>query len=256
MLNMAEATQINFDQLKISCANCSLRELCIPQGMTDEELKLVDQIIERKKPVHKNDYLFRAGDINRSLYAVLSGSVKTLVDNPNGEEQIVGFHLPGELLGMDGFSGDAHTCSAVALETSSVCEFPLESLDKVCHDVPSIQYAMRRIMGKEVSKDHAMLLLLGRMSAEEKLASFLISLSKRMAQRHWKPTEFNLTMPRQDIANYLGLAVETVSRLFAHLQEVEIIEVDRRRINICDMDRLRSIIGDGEDANSAAAEQV
>ncbi len=252
---MAEATQINFDQLKISCSNCTLRELCIPQGMSEDELQLVDQIVERKKPVHKNDYLFRAGDTNRSIYAVLSGSVKTLVDNPSGEEQIVGFHLPGELLGMDGFSGDAHTCSAVALETSSVCEFPLESLDKVCHDVPSIQYAMRRLMGKEVTKDHAMLLLLGRMSAEEKLASFLISLSKRMAQRHWKPTEFNLTMPRQDIANYLGLAVETVSRLFAHLQEEEIIEVDRRRVNICDMQRLQGIIGDSSSAKSAKAKQ-
>jgi CRP/FNR family transcriptional regulator len=156
---------------------------------------------------------------------------------------------------MDGFSGDAHTCSAVALETSSVCEFPLESLDEVCHVVPSIQYAMRRIMGKEVAKDHAMLLLLGRMSAEEKLASFLISLSNRMAQRHWKPTEFNLTMPRQDIANYLGLAVETVSRLFAHLQDEEIIEVDRRRVNICDMDRLKAIIGDSNAKDAVKARQ-
>ena len=252
---MTEATQINFDQLKVSCASCSLRELCIPQGMTEDELKLIDTVIERKKPVHKNDYLFRAGDTNRSIYAVLSGSVKTLVDNPNGEEQIVGFHLPGELLGMDGFSGDAHTCSAVALETSSVCEFPLESLDEVCHLVPSIQYAMRRIMGREVTKDHAMLLLLGRMSAEEKLASFLISLSKRMAQRHWKPSEFNLTMPRQDIANYLGLAVETVSRLFAHLQDAEIIEVDRRRVNICDMERLQAIVGDSDAINAVKARQ-
>jgi len=253
---MTEATQINFDQLKVSCASCSLRELCIPQCMSDDELILIDAIIERKKPVHKNDYLFRAGDNNRSIYAVLSGSVKTLVDNPNGEEQIVGFHLPGELLGMDGFSGDAHTCSSVALETSSVCEFPLEKLDEVCHKVPSIQYAMRRIMGKEVTKDHAMLLLLGRMSAEEKLASFLVSLSNRMAQRHWKPTEFNLTMPRQDIANYLGLAVETVSRLFAHLQDQKIIEVNRRRVNISDMQRLKAIIGDSEAAKNAAAEQA
>ena len=252
---MTEATQINFDQLMVSCASCTLRELCIPQGMSEEKLKLIDTVIERKKPVHKNDYLFRAGDTNRSIYAVLSGSVKTLVDNPNGEEQIVGFHLPGELLGMDGFSGDAHTCSAVALETSSVCEFPLESLDEVCHVVPSIQYAMRRIMGREVTKDHAMLLLLGRMSAEEKLASFLISLSKRMAQRHWKPTEFNLTMPRQDIANYLGLAVETVSRLFAHLQDENIIEVDRRRVNISDMDRLKAIVGDSEAINAVKARQ-
>jgi CRP/FNR family transcriptional regulator len=252
---MAEPTQINYEKLKVSCNKCSLRELCIPQGMSEDEITHINKIVERKKPVQKNEYLFRAGEQNRSLYAVLSGSVKTLVDNPNGEEQIVGFHLPGEILGLDGFQGDAHSCSAVALETASVCEFPIESLDQVCHDVPSVQYAMRRIMGEEVSKDHSMLLLLGRMSAEEKLASFLLSLSKRMALRHWKATEFNLSMPRQDIANYLGLAVETVSRLFAQFQERKIIEVDRRRINILNMEKLRSIVGECDDPCVSKAQQ-
>lgn len=243
---MTEPTIINYEKLKVTCSNCSLRELCIPQGMSEDEIEQINEIVERKKPVQKNEYLFRAGERNRSLYAVLSGSVKSLVDNPNGEEQIVGFHLPGEILGLDGFQGDAHACSAVALETACVCEFPIESLEQICHEIPSVQSAMRRIMGQEVTKDYAMLLLLGRMSAEEKLASFLLSMSTRMSQRHWKSTEFNLSMPRQDIANYLGLAVETVSRLFAQFQDRKIIEVDRRRINIMSMDKLKALVGECE----------
>jgi len=252
---MTEPSQINFEQLKITCAKCTLRELCIPCGMDDAALEKIEEIVDRKKPVHKNDYLFRAGDSNASLYAVLSGSVKTLVDNPNGDEQIVGFHLPGELIGLDGFQNNAHTCSAVALETSSVCEFPIVDLDAICMHVPELQQSMRRLMSREVANDHAMLLLLGRMSADEKLASFLVSLSRRMEQRHWKKTEFNLSMPRQDIANYLGLAVETVSRLFAHFQETGLINVDRRRINILDLDRLRNIVsgGKGDESRTSVA---
>jgi CRP/FNR family transcriptional regulator, anaerobic regulatory protein len=252
---MTEPSQINFEQLKITCAKCTLRELCIPCGMDEAALEKIEEVVDRKKPVHKNDYLFRAGDSNASLYAVLSGSVKTLVDNPNGDEQIVGFHLPGELLGLDGFQNNVHTCSAVALETSSVCEFPIVDLDAICLHVPELQQSMRRLMSREVTNDHAMLLLLGRMSADEKLASFLMNLSRRMEQRHWKKTEFNLSMPRQDIANYLGLAVETVSRLFAHFQDNGLINVDRRRINILDLERLKNIVGGGkgDEAKASAA---
>ena len=164
----------------------------------------------------------------------------------NGDEQIVGFHLPGELLGLDGFADDTYTCNAVALETSSVCELPLDQLEMLCHQLPGLQKQMRRIMGKEVSNDHKLLLLLGKMTAEERLASFLLSLSRRMEERHWKENEFNLSMPRQDIANYLGMAVETVSRLFATFQSEKIIDVDRRHITILDMQRLKVIVGESE----------
>jgi len=243
---MSTSKRIDFDHLKVSCKECNLRELCFPHGMNEEELESMDAVVEQPKPMHKNDYLYHDGDKTAAIYAVRSGCVKTMTESPNGDEQIVGFHLPGELLGMDGFADGVHSCNAVALETSSVCELPLDKLEVLCMQLPSLQRQMRRIMGKEVTGDHKLLLLLGKMSADERLASFLLSLSSRMQERHWKDKEFNLSMPRQDIANYLGMAVETVSRLFATFQNEKIIAVDRRHITILDMARLKTIVGDTE----------
>lgn len=243
-LTMSTLKRINLDQLKVSCKQCNLRELCFPHGMSPEEIDNMDDVVEQHKPLHKNDYLYRDGDKTAVIYAVRSGCIKTMTESANGDEQIVGFHLPGEILGMDGFADSLHTCNALALETSSVCELPIDKLDELCHNIPGLQKQMRRIMGKEVSSDHKQLLLLGKMSADERLASFLLSLSGRMHERHWKANEFNLSMPRQDIANYLGMAVETVSRLFAMLQNEKIIEVERRHITILDMERLKDIVGD------------
>ena len=206
----------------------------------------MDALVEQPKPLHKNDFLYRDGDNTRALYAVRSGCIKTMTESANGDEQIVGFHLPGELLGLDGFAEGVHSCNALALETSSVCELPINQLESLCAELPGLQKQLRRIMGKEVSNDHKMLLLLGKMTAEERLASFLLSMSARMEERHWKETEFNLSMPRQDIANYLGMAVETVSRLFAAFQNEKIIDVDRRHITILDMPRLKLIVGESD----------
>lgn len=241
---MSSLKRIDIDHLKVSCSECNLRELCFPHGMNDEELSHMDAVVEQPKPLHKSDYLYRDGDKSLAIFAVRSGCVKTMTESANGDEQIVGFHLPGELLGLDGFADGAYTCNAVALETSSVCELPLDNLEELCGRLPGLQKQMRRIMGKEVANDHKMLLLLGKMTSEERLASFLLSMSSRMEERHWKESEFNLSMPRQDIANYLGMAVETVSRLFAAFQNDKIIEVDRRHITILDMDRLKVMVGD------------
>ena len=241
---MSKLRGIDVDHLKVSCSKCNLRELCFPHGMNEEELTNMEAVVDQPKPLHKNDFLYRDGDKSNAIYAVRSGCVKTMTESANGDEQIVGFHLPGELLGLDGFADGTHTCNALALETSSVCELPLDQLENLCHELPGLQKQMRRIMGKEVNNDHKLLLLLGKMTAEERLASFLLSLSARMEERHWKDSEFNLSMPRQDIANYLGMAVETVSRLFAAFQTDKIIEVDRRHITILDMSRLKAIVGE------------
>lgn len=243
---MSTLKRIDIDLLKVSCKECNLRELCFPHGMNDRDLTNLDAVVDQPKPLHKNDYLYRDGDKAAALYAVRSGCVKTMTESHSGEEQIVGFHLPGELLGLDGFGEGLHTCNAVALETSSICELPLDELESLCHKVPGLQKQMRRIMGKEVTSDHKMLLLLGKMTSEERLASFLLSLVGRMEERHWKGDEFNLSMPRQDIANYLGMAVETVSRLFANFQNEKIIKVDRRHITILDRNRLKVIVGECE----------
>jgi len=241
---MSTLKHIDVNHLKLSCSQCNLRELCFPHGMNDEELNDLDMVIDQPKPIHKNDFLYRDGDKTVALYAVRSGCVKTMTESANGDEQIVGFHLPGELLGLDGFADGMHTCNAQALETSSVCEFPIDQLETLCHEMPGLQKQMRRIMGKEVNNDHKLLLLLGKMTAEERLASFLLSMSSRMGERHWKEDKFNLSMPRQDIANYLGMAVETVSRLFATFQNERVIDVDRRNIVILDIQRLRSMVGE------------
>ena len=243
---MSTINRIDVDHLRVRCKECNLRELCFPHGMNDEELENMDAVVEQPRSLHKNDFLYRDGDKTMAIYAVRSGCIKTMTESANGDEQIVGFHLAGELLGLDGFADGTYTCNAVALETSSVCELPLDQLETLCHKLPGLQKQMRRIMGKEVSKDHKLLLLLGKMTADERLASFLLSLSTRMEERHWNANEFNLMMPRQDIANYLGMAVETVSRLFASFQNEKIIEVDRRHITILDMDRLKAMVGDGE----------
>lgn len=239
---MSPLKHIDIDHLKVSCTQCSLRELCFTSGMNQTELNDMEQVVEQARPLHKHDYLFRNGDEAVAIYAVRSGCVKTVTESASGEEQIVGFHLPGELLGLDGFADETHSCYAQALETSSVCELPLSRLESLCMQLPSLQRQMRRIMGKEVSSDHKQLLLLGKMSSEARVASFLLSLSTRMQERQWKADEFNLGMPRQDIANYLGMAVETISRIFAHLQSEGVIEVDRRHITICDMDKLKSMV--------------
>jgi CRP/FNR family transcriptional regulator len=241
---MSKFKETDIDHLKLSCSECNLRELCFPRGMNDEDLSSLDTVVDQPKPIHKNDFLYHDGDKTLAIYAVRSGCVKTMTESANGDEQIVGFHLPGELLGLDGFADGTHTCNALALETSSVCELPLDQLESLCHRLPGLQKQMRRIMGKEVNNDHKLLLLLGKMTAEERLASFLLSLSARMEERHWKENEFNLTMPRQDIANYLGMAVETVSRLFANFQSEKIIDIDRRHITILDMPRLKAIVGE------------
>ena len=241
---MSTLKHIDIDHFKVRCKDCSLRELCFTHGMNEEDLNSMDAVVEQTRPLHKSDYLYRDGDKATAIYAVRSGCVKTVTESANGDEQIVGFHLAGELLGLDGFSEGIHTCNALALETSSVCELPLDQLEELCRMMPGLQKQMRRIMGKEVTAEHKQLLLLGKMSSEERLASFILSLSARMQERNWKVDEFNLSMPRQDIANYLGMAVETVSRLFASFQHDEIIAVDRRHITIRDMARLKSIVGD------------
>lgn len=242
---------VTFDRLKVSCGQCNLNELCFPHGMNLDEMDKLDAVVEQRKPLQKGEHLYREGDDAHALYAVRSGSVKTLVESPNGDEQLVGFHLPGELLGLDGFMDDQHACTAIALETTSVCVMPMPKLEHLCTTLPGLQHQMRRIMGKEVTEEHQKLLMLGKMSAEEKIATFILSISRRMEERHWKATEFVLSMPRQDIANYLGLAVETVSRLFAQFQEAGIIHVDRRRISILNLQRLKEIIGDCEGAEVA-----
>jgi|TARA_B100000315_G_C14595411_1_gene598728 CRP/FNR family transcriptional regulator len=186
----------------------------------------------------RGENIYRAGDDFRGLYAVKSGSLKIIVSPPDGAEQIIGFSMPGELFGFDGID-DGHTCTAVALERTTLCELPLDAVAEVSREVPSLHRELYRVMAREISVDQSMLLLLARRTAEDRLAAFLLSLSKRFADRGFSQTDFTLSMSRHDIANYLGLAAETVSRLFSRLSETGLLTVHGRKIHIQDINALR-----------------
>ncbi len=230
-------------RFKVACQNCSLFQLCLPVGLDQGDLELLDRIIKRRRPVQRGEYLFRAGEPFQAIYAVRSGSVKTYTVSEDGGEQVTGFHLPGELFGLDAINAGRHPCSAVALEATSVCEVPFDRLEELGEDVPSLPRQMLRVMSKAILHDQTLLAYLSRKSAEERLAGFLLSLSQRFASRGFSAHEFNLSMSRIDIGNYLGLAEETVSRLFTRFQEQRLLSVVRKHVRLHDLERLRELAG-------------
>jgi CRP/FNR family transcriptional regulator len=234
--------RLDIEEIRINCQNCTLADLCLSHGMNQEDLKILDGIVERKPPYHRGDHLFRPGYKSHALFAVRSGVLKSYCITEAGEEQVLGFILPGELTGMDGLAGGRYASASIALETSSVCELPFVQLNSLCSQLPGMHDQIMRIVGKEIMTDQHMLMLLGKHNAEERLASFILSLSSRYKKRGLSPTEFYLPMSRQDIGNYLGLAIETVSRLFARFQDEGILAVDRKLITIRKQENLNSMV--------------
>lgn len=233
--------KVNFTSLKASCQNCSLVELCLPRGLDSNDLTSLDEVIKQRKIVHKGETIFRQGERSGCVFAVRSGSVKTFTTAKNGEEQVLGFHLPGELLGLDGLDNEIHSCAGVALDTTTICELPINDLNVLCVKIPGLQQQLLSLISNEITKDHTMLMLLARRNAEQKLATFLINLSGRFKARGYSADEFDLTMSRYDIGNYLGLADETVSRLISKFKDNNIINAARKKINIIDHSKLCSI---------------
>lgn len=211
-------------------------------GLTPEDVERLDDIVKRTRPLHRGDFLFRDGDRFRSLYVVKTGSLKTFAPSPEGGEQVLGFHLPGEIIGLDAIDKGSHACSARVLETSAICEIPFARLVELTTSIPSLQHQMFRLLSKEIGSDSELLLLLGKKSAEERLATFLLSMSRRLAKRGLSASDFYLSMSRHDIGNYLGLAVETVSRLFTRFQDDGLMRVDRKHIELFDLEALESIV--------------
>ena len=234
--------KLDIEELEINCQHCTLTDLCLPRGMDQDDLTKLDDIVARKPPYHRGDHLFRPGHRSHALYAVRSGSLKSYCITEDGEEQVLGFILPGELTGMDGLSGGSYASASVALETSSVCELPFDQLNRLCNQLPGMHEQIMRIVGNEITADQHMLMLLGKRNAEERLASFILSLSSRYKKRGLSADEFNLPMSRQDIGNYLGLAIETVSRLFARFQDEGILAVDRKLVTIRKQASLDSMV--------------
>ena len=205
-------------------------------------MNALDQIVKHHQPYQPGQHVFRAGDQSRALFAVRSGALKSYCTTEGGDEQVLSFTLPGELVGLDGMSDDAYASNSVVLETASICELPYDDLEELCHSLRGLNHQLMRMASKEITADQRMLSLLGKRKAEEKLATFLLSLSTRYKPRGLSATEFNLPMSRQDISNYLGMVIETVSRLFAHFQEEGLLKVKRREITITDLPRLKGMV--------------
>lgn len=203
-------------------------------------MQRLDHLINLKRTYRRGDYLFRSGEFFRSLYAIRTGFFKTQVLHEDGREQVTGFQMAGEIIGMDAISTDSHTCDAIALEDSEVCEIPFDRLEALSRELPSLQRHLHRIMSREIVRDQGIMLLLGSMRAEERLAAFLLNLSQRFSARGYSPTCFNLRMTRQEIGSYLGLKLETISRTLSQFQEDGLISVKVRSIEILDVPRLQA----------------
>ncbi len=228
---------------KVSCSNCRLGTLCLPIAVGSDEIDQIDNIINRTRPLDKGHHIFNQGDSFKSIYAVRSGAIKTYSVSSSGKEQINGFYLPGEIFGMDGISDFAHVSSAVAMERTTVCEIPYEALGKLSGELPSLQRHFMQLMSREIANDQQLISLLGKNSAEERIASLIISLSTRNARRKYSATEFRLPMSRTDIANYLGLTIETVSRILSKLSKEGVFELRNKELVIIDMAALKKHAG-------------
>jgi len=230
------------EAFKVACSNCNLRELCLPLGLSAPELDRLDRLVATRRSVARGDTLFRAGDSFTSLYAVRTGFFKTRVSSEDGRDQVTGFQMAGELLGLDGISHDRHNCDAIALEDSQVCVIPFGQLEELSRDFTPLQHQFHKIMSREIVRDHGMMLLLGSMRAEERLAAFLLNLTQRLQARGFSASSLILRMTREEIGSYLGLKLETVSRTFSKFQDDGLLEVKQRHIRILDEAGLRQLI--------------
>jgi CRP/FNR family transcriptional regulator, anaerobic regulatory protein len=232
---------VTIASLKAACKDCNLRELCLPLGLSEGDVVRLDAVIKRRRAVRKGDSLYRTGDPLRSLFAVRRGAFKTSGIMEDGRVHVTGFFLPGDILGFDAITADRHPCTAEALETADVCEIPYDRLEELGQQVPGLQHQLLRVMSREIARDEQMLVMLGRMTAEERLASFLVSFSRRQSRLGLSETDLSLAMSRQDLGYYLGLALETVSRLFSRFQDQHLIEVIGRQVRLLDLPQLDAL---------------
>lgn len=226
---------------KISCSNCRLNDLCLPIALTKPEVDQLDNIVQQNRPHKKGDFLYRQADSFNSVFAVRSGSFKSYSLTPQGQSRVTGFYLPGEIVGMDGIASGNFSNSVVAMEHSSTCEIPFSQLEKLSQQLPNLQHHFFAIMSNEIAKDQELHAMLSSFTAEARVASFLVSLSTRYARASFSPFRFVLAMTRGDIGAYLGLTIETVSRILTGLQRKELIKVSNREIEIVNIDDLRTV---------------
>jgi CRP/FNR family transcriptional regulator len=233
---------MNKESIKVACSNCNLRELCMPMGLSEQELLRVDELVAVRRTVKRGASLFHNGEKFPSLYAIRTGFFKTTVNTEDGRDQVTGFQMAGEIIGLDGIVNELHTCDAIALEDAEVCVLPFDRIEEISREITSLQRHVHKIMSREIVREHGVMLLLGSMRAEERLAAFLLNLVQRLQARGFSKSELILRMTREEIGSYLGMKLETVSRTFSKFADDGMVEVKQRHIHICDADALKRIV--------------
>ena len=228
--------------IKVACSNCNLRELCMPMGLTDVEMGKIEQVVATRRKIKRGAALFNTGEKFTSLFAIRTGFFKSCITTEDGRDQVTGFQMAGEIIGLDGIVNDHHTCDAIALEDAEVCVMPFESIEEISREVSALQSHVHKIMSREIVREHGVMLLLGSMRAEERLAAFLLNLVQRLHARGFSKTELVLRMTREEIGSYLGLKLETVSRTFSKFVEEGMVEVKQRHVRILDIEALKRIV--------------
>jgi CRP/FNR family transcriptional regulator len=233
---------MNSNSIKVACSNCNLRELCMPMGLNDSEMERIDEIVATRRKIPRGENLFRNGEKFNALYAIRTGFFKTCVSSEDGRDQVTGFQMAGEIIGLDGIVSDHHTCDAVALEDAEVCVMTYDRIEELSREINALQRHVHKIMSREIVREHGVMLLLGSMRAEERLAAFLLNLVQRLHARGFSQSELVLRMTREEIGSYLGLKLETVSRTFSKFAEDGIIEVKQRHVRILNTEALKLLV--------------
>ncbi len=228
--------------IKVACSNCNLRELCMPIGLSGPEMDRLDDLVATRRRIRRGQTLFTNGERFSSLYAIRTGFFKTCLATEDGRDQVTGFQMAGEIIGLDGIVNDRHTCDAVALEDAEVCVMPFDRIEELSREVTALQTHVHKIMSREIVREHGVMLLLGSMRAEERLAAFLLNLVQRLHARGFSQSELILRMTREEIGSYLGLKLETVSRTFSKFVDEGMVEVKQRHVRILDTQALQSLV--------------
>ncbi len=227
---------------RVTCPTCNLQDLCLSAGLDAAAVRQVDDFVTRRNRLKKGETLFHIGDRFTSLYAIRTGSCKTVSLSEHGDDQISGYHMPGDIIGTDGIDTDSHGCRAVALEDTEICTLPFGRIEALGRQHAGFQHNLVRLLSREITRERALLLLLGTMHAEQRLAAFLLDLSDRYGARGYSPSEFVLRLTRDEIGSYLGLKLETVSRLFSRFQRDGLVQIQGRIVKLLDRVSLRRLI--------------
>lgn len=238
----SNAAPVNAQAMKVACSSCNLRELCMPVDLSPEELARIDTLVATRRKVRRGSALFRNGDAFDALFAIRTGFFKSCLNAEDGREQVTGFQMAGEIIGLDGIVNDRHTCDAVALEDAEVCVLPFARIAGLAREIAPLQQHLHRVMSREIVREHGVMLLLGSMRAEERLAAFVLNLVQRLHARGFSSSALVLRMTREEIGSYLGMTLETVSRTFSRLADDGILAVRQRQVHILDLPALQRIV--------------